>query len=75
MRAFLIAAIAAGLAVPAFAQDQKQLREMQQKRQEMLAKKKKEETERAYQSSVSKMPDKPYDPWRNIRSEPTKDKK
>ena len=75
MRAFLIAAIVVGLAVPAMAQSQGELREMKQKRDDAVAKKKKDETERAYQSSVSKMPDKPYDPWRNIRSEPAKDKK
>jgi hypothetical protein len=73
MRVFLVAAIAAGLTVPAVAQP---LPKEHYERQERLKKKQKDEADRAYQSSVNKMPDKPYDPWRNVRgSEQGKEKK
>ena len=73
MRTFLVALAIVLLTVPAYAQGKsggKRRHVTSDPQSEGLRKKRAAESEKAYKSALDKIPNKPYDPWQNMREAP-----
>lgn len=69
MRAFLVVMIIALLTASAYAEGMSGGKRRHGPEQRTEQKKNKVD-EKAYQSTLDKLPDKPYDPWQNVREKP-----